>query len=256
MSLVCGECRGALGKSEELPGREGTLVHPVLRTIASIKDLQRGKGKPQYVESDENIAICFECIEKHVPEGRKEVMRQIYSLFELEMLRTPLQKLKEATLLDSESSSTLDSINQKIAAIGKTLTNNCLFTGVPIGTGLPYFTANAIDRERSDKGSGFFGPTYQITGTILESPLKIPISFNAFREAFPETFENLRCALLKIENPNARQWPIDIHLAPGVKEALEMETGKPLDTIIEGFKGLGNVRIIQRDQKPKSRGRF
>ena len=135
----------------------------------------------------------------------------------------------------------------------------CIFTGKPLDNDRPFFTVRMIDRVNSVMGSGMLGSgNYQWSCGIKRSGTGILISFDAFREHFPSQFRELGCQLRGVENTRAAKVAGEIIIDSSFKDAVEKETGKSMDQIIqEKFvgKGLKGVTIVYSDKPGRCKSR-
>jgi len=243
-----------MGRSRSLPGREGTLIHPTILGMVYVPG-QMGDPKKEginyelaYTESPENLSLCFECIEKSLPKSQANLLQKVYKSFEAETAYRDQIERDRGKLIGFHEFQARSDLFKKYQNAKKALPEACIFTGVPVNDGSPFFTAYAINRHSS---IGFNG-AYQICGKIERYVTSFVISFDGLRDYLPSIFEELSCSMRRVPNPNFKRSPDTLTLLPGMKEALEQQTGKPIEQIIqEALKDTDNFRIIQIDSPKK-----
>ncbi len=261
MSLVCHECNHSLGPSTELPGREGTLMYPVLQAMAYIPQEKGNKlsFKLVYQKTEANRSLCFNCIEKALPKTkRKATMLPIYNCFEAEMARIEAEKataenaqrvrrehpgaiIVSTPVLQREEGRTLT----RWLELSKTLPTECIICNQSPENGSPYFTARVIDRVHgSQHTSGLFGETNYSFTNLETCSTRFNICLKDFRKHFPASFRDLSYDLTGDRNPAPQRRINELYLSKEVSDELEKTGG--LDSFIDEMTRVGgNIRIIR-----------
>lgn len=255
MSLCCAECNQDLGPTNELPGREGVMVHPVVMALAYLPTKEEISYQLSPILASQNSALCFECLEKKLPQPRHHKLQQAYNLFTVE---TSYNRAKHAAKgkVFQTGDLALESISQLREVFIRQLDlreKTCLFCKEEVNKGKPFFIANSIDKAYSEKNlSGISFPPQNYSWSNMEEGVKLfQICFDDFRANFQKTFEQLSYSLTGNKNPNLKLKPNEIYISPEAEQAMEAETGKTLDKFIDEEVKKGtfeNIRIIRREK--------
>ena len=205
------------------------MVHPVVLALKYVvlKDNSIAY-QVDYMWSEDNRSLCFECIEKKIPAGRKRILNEIYACYEAE---TEFRKIQDSEKggwvpIDSTFPETYSRFEQKYKNIAK----ECLFCDKDPKKGLPYFRPLVIDRVESGKRPSLCG-SYQCSH-LERGMTSFNICFEDFRKNFPRCFETLSKDLLGTRDKDSKLEPNTIYLPKGYRQAMEGKKQK-LDWIIE-----------------------
>ena len=255
MSLICNECREEMGPGKILPGREGTMVHPVVMALAYLPTKDGVSYKSAYLRARENASLCFRCIDNKLPPERREALKKIYTAYEEETRFGALQEEQKGKWQGpDEPRHWLKAYKKFKRSLGK-LEKGCLFCSSDVQTGKPFFNARVIDRVYSGKHlSGFTIPDLTLghnysCSNLREGQTSFKVCFDDFRINFPNTFAMLSYLLTGEENPDVEPVRDTLYLSPEFEEAFERETGKSMDEGLRKFlEGIGDIRIIRRER--------
>ncbi|MEK6934464.1 MAG: hypothetical protein AABW46_01160 [Nanoarchaeota archaeon] len=253
MSIACYECITILEPSEELPGKEGLMVSPNLVAFAYLVTQDSIEFQPTYIKANEDasMALCFGCVDKKIPQERRSLLSRVYLAYNLE---TEILRLREETKgkwmnpTDHGPKGEEELTNQykrEISHIG----TDCLFCGKDPRQGKPFFTARVIDKTKTK-----VSPYWRSYSLELEvGSTRFNLCFEDFRQYFPKLFSSLGKMLFGIEYNMREDHPeslSELYLGPGLKEALEAETGKTLDEHLKELakNGINGLRIIRREE--------
>ena len=235
MTLCCYECESELGPGTQLPGREGTIVYPVLQSLIYLPT-QEGIGyKIGYLVAPNGIALCFKCVEGELlKERRVTAIEPIYDCYETEMNFRMVKKEQERRWSDATDSKRWLSAYNKFKTLSKKLTRNCIFCDSDVKSGRPFFIANAIDRIYSSQHlSGIFVLNNYSWSDIKTGLTKFRVCFDDFRKHFPRTFEQLSYDTLGEKNPNLKQRQSELIIDPSFEKKLFEETGKTVEEFFD-----------------------
>jgi hypothetical protein len=249
MSLVCNECGKEMRPSESLPGREGMLVHPVVRALIYVpsKSLKRPSYEMEYMMSQANRSLCFECVEEKLPKGRKSRLNQIYECYKAE---TEYKKIKDkhagkwVPISDSSQSDAFHDLERKFIA----LEENCLFCGGDVEKwNKPFFYALAIDKVYSSKNlSGLFQGTNYSFSSLEVGDTYLKFCFDDFRKHFPANFEQLSYDMSRKKNPNRKQGGCEFYISQDIVDECSQKDGKAAKLLGNLMKE-SNVKIIKSE---------
>jgi len=254
MSLCCAECSQDLGPSNELPGREGAMVHPVVMALAYLPTKEGLSYQLSPLFASQNSALCFECIEKKLPQARLSALRQSYNLFVVE---TSLRRAEQAAKgkFFKAGDLALENISQLREEFLRQCNlreKTCLFCERDMKGGIPFFSAVSIDKAYSEKNlSGIFLPLGNYSWSNMQEGTKLfQMCFDDFRANFPITFEQLSYSLTGERNPNPEARSNELYVSPEFEQEMKKE-GKTLDEFLEKDIKNGNLnglRIVRREE--------
>jgi hypothetical protein len=231
MSLACSACNHTMGPSEELPGREGVMVYPVVLSMIWADDEPSQADNQQwelyYVTAPHNISLCFRCIIGKLPKGQSRLDR-VCEAYEAETTYCRAKVSEKGKWLSAEEWTTPELFHsweekQKLIPHAQ-----CLFCEQAIADGKsPYFTARVIDKVYSEQHStSFFGRNYSWTD-LKTGMTSFEICFVCFRKNFPLTFQILGHGLRGTKPQGGAAAPkSEIYLTSQFIEALQREAGE------------------------------
>jgi hypothetical protein len=238
-----------MAPSHDLPGREGTLVHPnVLSFIYSpqLLDDKRVFYKIEYLMSQENRSLCFECIENRISEDRKStILKPIYESYRAETEFFEIENRQKGKFISVSDQSWSDAL-KKYEDLNKNIPATCIFCDCDTKNGKPFFTAIVIDKAKSSKNTGFTG-NYQFSN-IEKGMTCFNICFDDMTKNFPKTFEQLGYDLLGEPNVH-RDVTSEIFIDQKIKEAYEKETGQNLDDMMKEMMKQSKYKNILRKSR-------
>jgi len=245
MSLECQECRQSMGPGKNLPGREGTLVHPSVMSLIYVpgETLEYQLG---YLYAEQNRSVCFQCIENALPKERRGELRALYVCYEAEMQWRQANVEAEASLkgfvpLNHPLVEARMRAYEKYKKLSDSVAQDCLFCGKAVETGSPFFTARAIDKSYSGQHlSGLGVPENYSWTNLKEGFTKFRICFEDFRRKFPRAFEQLSYDLLGKDNPGVQPQATFV-ITPAFEDAAEAK-GVCIDDLITRL-GDGKMKI-------------
>jgi len=254
MSLICTNCNKDMGPSEELPGREGTLVTPVLTSLVY---LPLGGGSPSYetayLAAPQNASLCFECIETAIPRERKEKLREIYDVCGLETAYRMIEESQKGRFVGGRELIRVVEAEKRFSESLDALEEGCLFCGENVRDGNPFFVSRVIDRVYSvNHLSGVFQFNNYSFSNLRQGRTSFGFCFNDFRTHFPKVFEYLSCLMLGKPIPGRNAQPNELYIGSGVAEAIEGKTGMSFDEFLDRQvtgRGLDGIKIIRREDE-------
>jgi hypothetical protein len=255
MTLGCGECDQDMGPSDALPGREGTLVHPIVQSLVYLPNVAQGVSyELTYMQSYANRSLCFSCIEKALPEDRLHMLSVVYESFLAEAAmydakeRIPEGLVSFADPLVVKEHELYTLFKLKKAQIA----SECIFCGEnPRGKGEPYFSAQVIDRNKSSKNLTPWGNSLNYSLCSVDTgSVSFNICYADFMKHFPDNFRQLSFDMRGKRDPEQQPKGSEIYIAPEI-EAEMQKNGMTLDKLVEDWqaKGLNNFTIITSSQK-------
>lgn len=246
MSLVCYECHRDMKPSQTFPGREGTLVYPVVHSIVYVPMDGGTSYELTYLKAPDNLAVCFECFEKGIGEKESSVLKSIYKAYELENDFEIFEEERKLRGLDSNGMESWSKAFNEYKKASDAIRPGCLFCGDDVRNGNPFFIAMVINKVYSSKHLTF-GTNYSWSN-MKEGMTGFEICFEDFRKQLPRTFEQLSYSMLGRRNPSQKIEPGELYVSPEVEKAFEQETGETFDDFIDRMMkdGIDNLRIVRR----------
>lgn len=228
MSLICYECGIDLQPSDSLPGREGTIVHPIVPALIYVplsKEIAKPDYKMAHVEAPDSRSLCFQCIENGFSQEKKEALSSVYECFEAEMSLREIEERQKGRLIPLSQLSENVKASEDLEKVFQAVRDNCLYCGEdPKAT---YFTAKVIDRVGSSQHLTGFG-SYSWSN-LKKSATRFNICFEDFMNNFPRCFEQLSYDMLEEQNPNANPGGFEFFASEEFVKAVEKETGKSIE---------------------------
>lgn len=246
MSLICCECRGLMGPSSTLPGREATLVYPIVLG----KVWRDGTWVLTYVKTVQNQCVCFKCIQTKVPDSRKYLMADIYSAYVAEADYRELEKELKGQWLelhDPRSTKKSEAFNQYDNFVDKLNLELCLICGENVRQAmLPYFHALGLDKIYCQESiSGLFGEQNYSFSHLECGLVSFVICFNCFLEKFPKTHKQLSCDLRGVQNIEDTGTN-ELLISTDFLDALVMEIGnEQVDKQMEELSQHTQIKIME-----------
>ncbi|GEM_PF-4512380 len=211
MSLVCHECQQDMQPSDELPGREGGMLTPILPSIVWVAEKATGRNEEEKwvlapVVTDYKIALCFGCMLQKISKVRLPFLNTLLLAYDAEV-RHHRQAVKiEGIFLAYKScaATTERQLKEAFRVQLKKIPDGCMMCGFEIkgANRIPSFAFRVMDRVKCEQRLSCFGSyqwSYPDTG---ESGCKI--CFDCLKTHFPKIFEQMSFDFRKIQNPDQK----------------------------------------------------
>jgi hypothetical protein len=249
MSLVCHECGDDMGPSQALPGREGVMVHPIVKSMIYVpKKLKIQNYSLEYIMAPQNRSLCFSCIERKLPDNRKEILNRIYECYKAETAYEEIKASNKGKWSSDptyrDSSEALEDLEKKFNLLEK----NCLFCGEDVHKeNKPYFHAWTIEKVYSSKNlSGLFQRTNYSFSDFETGQTHIKFCFEDFKKNFPRNFEQLGYDMLGKNAPNNKKISNELYLSQTIIDECVKE-GKESQKLLKSLIKDMNVKIIESE---------
>lgn len=198
MSLICYECKTDVQPSNQLPGREGSLVYPTVPSLIWTPENSQAPGEVAYVTAQENFCLCFVCIEKSSTVGRDN-LQKLYQLYEAETIYSRYKKQELGRLMRVSDIKSYDAYEEYRKLRVEFPKDQCLQCDQGLPEPLkPSFTAVVINRV--------FSPITSMFGSYSTSVETGMTNFNlcsdCTQENFPRIYSGLSYTLRKKDNPD------------------------------------------------------
>lgn len=172
--------------SENLPGREGAMIHPRLMTLLYVPADTGIHYVFKPIEANHSQSLCFQCIEDQMPQEARQRLVHIYDCYEAETTLKRIKDSKEGRRLrpgESGFDEAFDTYKQKISET----TPGCLLCGNE-QKDAQYFRARVIDRAYSGQHpTVFMGNVNYSWSNFQEGRTDFDICFDDFKR-FSRTF--------------------------------------------------------------------
>ncbi len=189
MSLLCSECDGLMGPSEELPGNDGVMIRPVLLSFVwATSETEGFRWELSHVMAKNGRSLCFGCITQKVPKKRKAFLANLYETIHAET-NLGLHKMETEGQWRSLEDKRDEELYKAYRDATTRLDNkHCLFCGAISRTrNQAYLLAQAFDRAYCRQfRAGFPGEhNYSITNHLPGGAARFTSCFMCLKSHFP-----------------------------------------------------------------------
>ena len=221
------------------------MVHPSVLALVYLSPTEGGELRYtlSYLEGQQNLALCFECVEGAMPKDRiGRVLRPIYDCYEAETASSRAEHRMDGSPASWDSYGKLSEAFQRKLGV---LTKDCIFCDGDPKTGNPFFTARVIDKAACENEPSLFG-SYQFS-FVEEGMTYFRMCFADFSAHFPKATEELSYGMLGVPNPKAHNAIPEIHFSAEFLKAMEGEGMSPSEITDMFAEGHGDIRIVRRE---------
>lgn len=246
MSLLCYECNLDLVPGEELPGREGYMIQPIVPGLVYIPTDTGLENELTPIPVDLSVAGCFSCMEKSNPEF--PALRRVYEALDAETELERMNAVQHGGWRNVNERELFCAAADAFEAKAQDLPKGCLYCEEELPTTGPYFMFKALNRIAGSQNPSLWG-SYQWS-TIKTGRTGFGVCYDDFRTHLPRTYKQLSSTMRKKSNPDVRPPVMDFMVSSDFAETVERETGETVEQALIRMigKGPGNIRIIRHDR--------
>ena len=258
MSLICTKCEEDMGPSESLPGREGVFISPNLISLVPIPQIGESiEYALRYTEQKINRSLCFECLDRKIPDERRKALQAVYDSYEAE---TEFEMFDEESMRgrmielggrEDTKSRRLDAEYRRRLEV---LSMDCIFCGEDVENGEPFFRARVIDKVYSRNhlsGSSWVGTNYSFSN-IRTGSTSLRFCYRDLSRHFPEVTKRLSYDIMG-QKDASEKGVFELYIDPSFEAAVEEQGGDIGEMIRDLTKGVGKKIKIIRVPKNKDK---
>lgn len=196
MSLICSQCHGCTGPTEELPGRHTTMVYVVTHVKGFYIENRTFNLENSLQVVWISRSLCFQCIDDAITKQKNPISRECIELV-YRQSQLNLEKARRAgtfmTDADFKRNNTIYEIGDRLRG---EFFDKCIFCQEFVNE-IPHLVAFELDRphviknDRDKFFSSIFSDNYQTSDTRLTSDIAFHACFKCFTSEFPETINLL-----------------------------------------------------------------